>query len=578
MAKNGSIWKKQAQQILQKKSGKEVGSAFKSLQKDGFIYSLGRQPFSGRRGVQPESYFLTVTGLRALMEISPEADLLWSALIEMSHPGGISRDAINQIVTEYTDMHTMYEGGFLYFVYSDKIDSIMLDWDRHLGKNAFLAKKVLAELANERRLTLRVLAQKCAVSTGQLERVLHPLSAPNTAFSRGKLGISAAGSIDFLLSKSIKAVENPLEKYSYKNTRHNDISKAGNIRKGKEQRIGGTSFLYELSTLGILEFIYHSANLKPAQETTNPSAVDVNNELVEVFRSRMRLIAQNYPDKLPLIFGKSKSQLWKETEPFHPVAFSRILHKKSRDSAFRFTTMLGGTMEYTEDAKNMALWNHRRLEYFIQSGFNALNYKRTKPRLYHSKPADDDPNFGTEALEKELHYDRTSPIHAKLLELCALYGERTFFQNPKDDRAPSLEMVRRYQKHVSDVFEKSIAEGFSFLYYLSILSEIMPYESYNYESLMSSYSEPEASGLEDDDGMDKDEMSVTQHDSEGRDDDKFGIPARTILKKAIISDPEISGLIGRWFSLIIAYRSRLTKIMEKRAIPFMDNKNAIKTM
>lgn len=499
LATDGKISKKYFQRSSKRSSGTEVGHAFDWLEKQGIILAAGKAESIGG-GRKKQLYRLTTKGLYILADETKSAGHIWQALVGISHIEGIDKQTEN-FVDWYVLSCLKYEQGFLFFVYIDTFDEMCEEWENLLGEDYASANCILEQLAKDRRMTVRTLASKCNLSEDRVKKVLdllHPRGITEGNVP-SNLGISINLSTGFLPHLCIKAIEMP--GYATNN------------------------FYYELSTVGLLRYLYYvgTKGKQGGKEVPSPNSVM---NISQDFKDACDIVAKSYPEKMPLIFRVWQS-LKVKSEWYSAAGMLCLVDRQARKNLLSIMVSHGGTVEIFEDVKQMSDWKHRELGDFLNNGINALAYTGKNPVRYLPDGA-----HGEDAIGNGVDSSRTGPLYEKLADLYALYGEPRMPFNPEERDKVTMSQLDKYREKLLRNFEDSFAKGCSFLFYLGMVEHILRY------------------------GATSDENAESKALIEA--------PTATSLRDVLKLDEEIAEFLRKWLFLVIAFRNVATSETEKR--------------
>ena len=492
---SGEISKKKAADMLGAYYP-DVSDSMKALSKLEFIKKSGRGLTTGHNYEQ--FYRITEKGLKALLEIKLDNDEFWKVAILLCMCS--SRNLNKHELERY---FSKYEYGFLghrniqgFFFFTHLFDSIIYNLlNVSENKEVPAYHRVLEYLALHGPSNMNDLVNKTRMTEEEIKQVIN--SSP----------------LKHIKSKTAE------------NTNSNYLNQIYQILIIQSETKEG--LIYELSLLGIMVIIavvtYHFAgmdNLRFAKGVWStrkgPRLFYTTTNLKQYFD----IIALNYKNKIPLIFGKwdlLKSQLGEMSYD----SFDFLIYKANRIRTINEILWSGGTKEYYDDLQTLSIKAIRNLRPIYIAGNEVVKEFEKKQVWLANDP-------------------RMEPIYNKLREIddlliCTRIQDQFEYPMLRENVLPNRDEIRR--------IEKLLRNEITFLFYLSLNTIPIITRSYKYTSKPKSF-----------------KPKLLVEIPEIREINELGSPKDRLM--AILSkDKDIKEWFSAWIADIIEYRRKTSEKM-----------------
>jgi DNA-binding PadR family transcriptional regulator len=445
---SGQLSKKKVTQQLDA-NYPDISNAMDALLAKKFIRLSVKYQTSGRN---PEKFYkITEKGLRALLEIRLSAEEFWRSIILLCMS---SEKPITQ--KDFEDHYKKFERNFLghfnihgYFFLTPLFDNIVDQWlllqaqdDSHLVS---LSQKVIECLALNGPLTMDKLVQKTAGSKEQdLLKILDNYSIQSVS-------TNIAAQSDTNINK---------RKIYYDFILHTLIV---------SKEIADVGVIYELSLFGVMLAIsiisYHFTGMDTFRQS---SLYNNNNDVMPKLKlfyndidqkEYYDIIAKNYKDKIPLVFGKWDF-LKSELGAIIYDSFDFLIYKSSRSDNMDKSIWSLGNKEFYDEIQELTYNAIGRLSPIHAFGTIMLReYEECQPWIANNP--------------------RIIPVYNKLREIGEVlkYADIAFILEGlrKGDSLPPQSQDRNLYtindiKNIENIFRDELC----FLFYLSLNTVIMP--------------------------------------------------------------------------------------------------------
>lgn len=339
-----------------------ISDAFKIMEDVDLIRWANVPEF--KKGVRRERFYkLSAKGLSVLIDENPSPQEFWMAMIWYFrlNTKAVGKDEFNRYYDRFIQKSVGSFSLHSCFFLGDIFDSLFKNWSKKLfgyqyddqsrahgynyynNNNNKLPKttqdhKVLECLLLNRRITIENIASLTQLSEKEIRKILNDYiitQSSNSYSNYAKLfegAYQSDKSIDVTLDFLNHLVVIPIKK----DKGQEKIQKAG-------EDSNNTTAKYELSLLGVLLMLATKSLMRQRQEKIfQDSDGDYYNK-----------IASNYPDKLPLIFGKWKLLKGALDFDFFPSLFDYLFLDKSEISSL--SVFLGGNKEIYDNIRSDTL-------------------------------------------------------------------------------------------------------------------------------------------------------------------------------------------------------------------------------
>jgi hypothetical protein len=459
IALSGDLSKAKARDLLKQHHYPEISQAFDSLEKKGMIKFSRGEPGRGRK---ERFYKITEEGIISLLGENPQPHLFWQAVIKYCQLSTkvVTLDEVEFFYDFFIHKYLKYSADHIF--YRSQIDHFNRACDRWLqginedckGEKISVAQKVVEALALKPKMALDELVAEVKEPKEQVEKFLSMHSFRPIEYVLK----------DMILVPTYHTGENdrtsPIGEY-YEFMLHSIIIATKN---GKS---GGTS-VYELSLFGVVLALalvrYNDA------ERLNSSLHYNKIPLPDYFG----IVAKNYRDKLPLIFGKWDllKMILDERSAYN---FDIVIDRETRLNPDMAPSILaGGNREFFETAKAIVLHNRRQLGQVQIAGLKAyLDHKFVTAFSQQQQQQKYDDNNKYKNKIENGGADRTIPIYLKLLDITLMLDLTAFYDilaETKKYTGYGSEAIIQKLSAASQIsiLEEAFAEEITLLYYLAL--------------------------------------------------------------------------------------------------------------
>jgi hypothetical protein len=430
-------------------------SGIRFLGKKGMIKFSRGEPGRGRK---ERFYKITEEGIASLMVENPQPQLFWQALLHycQRREAVVSLDEVERLFQFFIHKYLKYSADHMYYI--SQIDHFNRACDTWLQRikgysdreKISAAQKVVEALALKPKMTLDELATEIKESREDTEKIISSYSfrpVEHVVIDKEFVQKYHAGKIDaasimnehweFLLHSIIIAIE-----------------------EEDDDRKRGAS-VYELSLFGAivaLALIRHN---------------DAGMLKLGLYYSKTPLqdyfdkVATNYKDKLPLIFGKW-NLLKMILKVFSAYNFDIIIDKETwLNSDIAPSILGGGSREFLETAKAIALHNHRQLSQVHIAGFETYHNDRfSVATRYHRQGVNDKNTIEKDTTDKTITIYQTLLYIGSLLDFADLSVAQEEIKKYADPRSERIKQLSTSSQ--ISILEKAFAEEITLLYYLGL--------------------------------------------------------------------------------------------------------------
>jgi hypothetical protein len=361
----------------------DVSDAIEGLKKRQFIEpKLSSSLHSKPR--QRRFFQLTRNGLQAFIDGKPSPVDFWKAMYwfcKLSE-GKMDWNTFDALCHRFEEIYLGYTPHHWHFFQFRFIDILFKKWLKDNDKiydpvrdndvrGVVLSQRILECLGMNRAVTLGQLCQHIEEQTSIFEHdhnitknVPFWLSGHNIDSSQQKVKRSIE---EFTLSETYESPD-----YSTRPDIRYELDQVLNRYVDFIQHLVVISYIdekgetrYELSLFGIALLLSVRAC-----EYWNPERVFYNLDFEEFCAK----LSANYPDKLPLVFGKWDS-LIRETRGDNKIiveTLRNLFYGRTSNAMIESSVVLGGVREYYESAKDLSVWSYPKLEKMHQAGKDFL--------------------------------------------------------------------------------------------------------------------------------------------------------------------------------------------------------------
>jgi hypothetical protein len=432
--------------LLKHGARSEIIKSFEKLEKDGLIKKLD---FKSARGRRQYNYKITENGLSALICHDPHPLKFWKALFGYCHHDdkGLTADKIDEYYKLFIDRFLKYKqpGFFSTLFFFD----VLHEWFRKTLLKSYklgAEQKVVEVLARYPGISFEELVKKAAVGEYEVKKCLvhYTLECPPDR-----------NEIKYHGKRSLAVIENELDKY-LRFILHNIIV----LKKDSMTNVES----YELSLFGVMlaiSIIRHKER-KALKHILHYQHLS--------FANYYNIIASNYKNKLPLIFGKW-TLLNDILKSYSAYNFDFILERRRRlaDSCSKRSLIRGGIKELVESFREMADQNHYQFEKLsydgerVKGGYYS-SYSYSKGR--HDSIPKDYLMENYIAIQSQVNQNKTVVLEKKIHEVTS------FSRLPVNILYQDADFIKK----MSIQFEQQFANEIASLYYIHLYSELFDLE------------------------------------------------------------------------------------------------------
>lgn len=338
-----------------------VHEAFKTLEEDKII----QFSYTNLKSRRAEWYFkLTDKGFLEFIEQTPSPYEFWTASIWFCglRDGSVNKDEFERYWNLY--LHK-YIGGTLLngcFFHHDFLENLFGEWRKNIwdthkiktDRKTRLCHKVLECLAEHRSITIEQLSRKTELAEEDVNQILD-------SYTMGQQNVDS-----YTREYELSNLTDYLTSTTYGFVNHLII-----VSKQEKE-----SIKYELSLIGVLVALSIITFLSglPKEDSINPKLPN------RLYRDRYQyysIIASNYKDKLPLIFGNWKILSRWEYSDIVKSTLQQIFFRSSRE-LFCAPIIVGGNKEVHDNIHSATLNVFWRLEEVHDALISALEFSYPK--------------------------------------------------------------------------------------------------------------------------------------------------------------------------------------------------------
>jgi len=443
---NGKQTKSTIKHLLKTKNYADIYTAFEELDSAGRIKKLEEAKFGS--GLPQPYYKITSKGLELLITDDPHPLKFWKAILGYCHhysTGGLTRDEIDNYTEHFLKKYLKYKNRDFSFQL-DIFDNMCNKWFHEMIQKPIeisVEQKIVEVLALHRGITFEQLVEMAEANKSDIRNCL--------------LSTYTLESYTPLVDKTVYIYQNVIGKRYNKKywdfLLHNTVA----IKDNK-----GSTEVYELSLFGIILALtlirFHDmGKLIHGLYNNNISFGDYYDR-----------IAENYADKLPLIFEKWK--LLKDTlRIYSAYNFDVIINTeiRMRDSD-RDSVIRGGNRELIDSVKEIVLQTREQLGALANAGQTVwLNYASAVPYKFEVQKNKFEDYMLTHDIDIQGQPDqeRCKAVRKKLTEI--LLG-----LNPIEQGfSGSIKVQPNELREISKQFEEQFADEITALYYFHLFYE-----------------------------------------------------------------------------------------------------------
>lgn len=388
------------------------------------------------RGRRMKYYCLTEEGIKAIFMEVAEPKLFWSALIGFCNHNETycTHEKIEEFYRFFLNQFLKYPVAVDFGPILRYLSEACDDWIReNFDDKQSVLELILNTVAVSPNMTLEQLNAKTNIEHKKLNQVL-------VIYSLDSLDYSDAYYID----------EDDYDKFLPEQFKdyiiHNLFSITFDAKHAKS---------YSLSLFGILLYL---SILRRRTEGNS-----------ELYEKLFYELAQNYPEKLPLIFGKVS--ILKNV--FYSLAAYNfdliLLDENSRSQIMDDSILFGDNKEYLQNMYSLSIFTHDKLVELYRGGFSANNEDvASKEEIY----VDGIPVLKSKLEDLKTILTLNNPMHSLPDNYESLINEIGIARK-QGIALPNLHMRRqRRQRNVLEAIEKVLATEISFVYYLNLNVDI----------------------------------------------------------------------------------------------------------
>jgi hypothetical protein len=327
-----------------------------------------------------------------------------------------------------------------YFLHSNFFDIVLDNWLQNLPNN-FATQKVIECLAINRSITLDELIKKTGLKEDEIIAVLKSHTV-QIHFDLPAINSKSQVSSDININKQyfINFISRAL------------ISETGNT--------------YQLSLFGVMLMIslirYHYVGI----DSNRLHNLDTTNTRIDLFYKDMRLneycdiIARNYKDKLPLIFGKWNILLDQLGSLLYN-SFDSLFYKKTGSKSTADSVWIGGNKEFYDDIQALA----SNARYHLSPLYSICKSTMDGFQRYLDS--------GIWTVHTDLD-SRISPLRHKLYEMKVIFDADIPLTESPGTNHLSFENESESQRlHRVEIIEGIFKEELTFLFYLNLNTTVL---------------------------------------------------------------------------------------------------------
>jgi len=443
---NGKQTKSTIKDLLKTKNYADIYTAFKELESAGRIKKLKEAKLGS--GLAQPYYKITPKGLELLITDDPHPLKFWKAILGYCHHYStrrLTRDEIDNYSELFLKKYLKYKNRDFSFQL-DIFDNMRDKWFHEMIQKPIemsVEQKIVEVLALHRGITFEQLVEKTAANKSEVKNCL--------------LSTYTLESYTPLVDKTVYIYQNVIGKRYNKKywdfLLHNTV-----ITKDNK----GSTGVYELSLFGVILALtlirFHDMDkLNHGLYHNNISFGDYYDR-----------IAENYADKLPLIFGKWK--LLKDTlRIYSAYNFDVIVNTEIRkQDSDRDSVIRGGNKELIDSIREIVLQTRKQLGAFANAGRTSwLNYVSAVPYKFEVQKNKFEDYMLTHDIDIQGQSDqeRCKAVRQKLTEI--LRG-----LNPIEQGfSVSIKLQPNELRAMSKEFEEQFADEITALYYFHLFYE-----------------------------------------------------------------------------------------------------------
>ena len=337
-----------AEDILKEHHHPEIWHGFKNLESNCLIKKLKQKNYEEikaiDRGRQKEYYKITEQGLYVLIQEARTADKFWRAIIAYSHHNyrKITFGKVKELYQSFVCKHLKYLSRSTYPLQLDLFDELCNNWFQDIIKNS---QKITPD-----QMFLEVLAMHPAITFEEIARYTgKPVREDK---------------IKGILSRYTETYHEINDIDDDRNSEETSSNHKDDNFDDKFHRLvittcnNDTSTTYELSLFGVMLVL---ALVRYNDMGTLKGGLYFNGFSPS---AHYDIIASNYSNKLPLIFGKQWKLLKKTLKGIAIYNFDIIFSEEVRSESFDEPYLVNGNRELYQSTMKIALYRRKQLEEF----------------------------------------------------------------------------------------------------------------------------------------------------------------------------------------------------------------------
>lgn len=447
-----------------------ISEAFKILKKRKLIWEAKNLEL--KSAIRREKFYkLSPIGLANFIDEIPSPHEFWAMMIWYCHlnPNHVSHNAFDKIYNLYIEKFVgnfplrscFFLGMFFNDLFKEWVPTMYtphgedIKIETHIYDDTTPTYKVLEYLLLNRRATIEDIVASTRLPEQEVKNLLNEYSMDTDDES---YYIRSYTESKYVSNKSISLVKDLLNHLVIIPT---CLGKEG---EGEGDKVNNNRYKrYELSLLGLLLMIATISSMRQNKPIFSP---------LKYYDK----IASDYPEKLPLIFGKwdlLKSDLRFE---FFPSIFDYLFLDKLE--ILSLSVLLGGNKEIYDNMRAATLTSVSNLSIVYDAGITALNSDYAEEFLSNE-------HYGLirdklDKIERVLRYSSLESFHyymmkrrSEILDSNLTYVSLIHKDMPAWEVSQKMEMNRDERKFsIRDelhYIENAIAEEFSFLFYIGLL-------------------------------------------------------------------------------------------------------------
>ncbi len=472
MVLNGGLTNGEVENKLQKQHA-DIHRGFKKLKDEKLIENISSKYTKTKRSIV---YGITAEGIKLLIKENPNDALkFWKILIgyTIHNKKRVTESTIRTLINMFKNQYMKYS----YKEYSNQIDVlnyVVEKWMNHTIEEANQVsdiQRILEVLALQRGVTANQISKKTYCSISDVDRTLfiHTLQGyqpPKKPPEYDALRLSPTVSVSLLPST---AVDIAVDTNDRRNQDFGDFIFHCLIDYSESKNKNGVEQVYELSLYGIIVVLTLIRRYDMGKAVPGLFFDDLP------FPDYIEKIANNYQDKLPLVFGKWDI-LKRTIKLLAAYNFDIVIDKSIRQTKSNNVSITrGGNAELLDGIKEISSQNSNQLYYFVLAGEtifrnilfdNSINQNNNEIKDKTSTDYLED----NDIFKDNLYYDRLGVVRSILDEMTINLDPAYIFQNYSKyltrDQQPIIAKYI-YEKVLREQ-EKKLKRELASLYYLNL--------------------------------------------------------------------------------------------------------------